>query len=227
MEPIEALPTLSNRVYGYAMTELVGFTYRFEHGDPGDRTLLLLHGTGGNEDDLLPLGRLLDPGSNLLSPRGKVLENGYPRFFRRLAQGVLDVPDLKARTHELVEFVGAAAEDHGFVRGRVIGVGYSNGANIAVSTMLLHPGVLEATILFRPMWPFEPEERPDLNGVRVLISSGRNDPLIDRGDPERLAQVLRGGGADVTLNWNAAGHQLERDEVERAKKWLQELPDAD
>lgn len=204
------------------MTELVGFTYRFERATPGERTLLLLHGTGGNEDDLLPVGRLLDPGSNLLSPRGRVLENGYPRFFRRFAEGVLDIEDLKSRTHELVRFLEAAATEHGFAGEHVIAVGYSNGANIAASTLLLHSGVLEAAILFRPMWPFEPDARPDLHGVRVLISSGRNDPLIDRGDPDRLAQVLGSGGADVTLTWSAAGHQLGRDEVDRAKVWLQD-----
>ena len=204
------------------MLDLLGFKYRFERGT-SDRTLLLLHGTGGDENDMLPLGRLLDPGSNLLSPRGKVIEAGYPRFFRRFAEGVLDIDDLKARTEELVGFIDAAATEHGFARESVVAVGYSNGANIAVSTLLLYPKVLSAAVLFRPMFPFEPEGSPELDGIPILIVSGTNDPLIDRDQPERLAEVLKEGGAEVTLNWSAAGHQLERAEVDVAQRWLQKL----
>jgi predicted esterase len=205
------------------VSELLGFTYRFDGRGTGDRTLLLLHGTGGNEDDLLPLGRLLDPDSNILSPRGKVLEGGYPRFFRRFAEGVLDIEDLRARTDELVRFVDAASTEHGLAGAHVIAVGYSNGANIAVSTLMLHPHVLHAAVLFRPMFPFEPDSPPKLDGVGVFIASATNDPLIDRRDPDRLAQVLEDGGADVTLEWSAAGHQLERAEVDAARRWLQKL----
>jgi predicted esterase len=205
------------------VSELLGFTYRFERRGTGDRTLLLLHGTGGNEDDLLPLGRMLDPEASILSPRGKVLEGGYPRFFRRFAEGVLDIEDLKTRTDELVRFVEAASTEHGFAGAQMIAVGYSNGANIAVSTLLLHPGVLQSAVLFRPMFPFEPESPPDLHGVGVFIASATNDPLIDRRDPERLAEVLEDGGADVTLEWSPAGHQLERPEVDAAKTWLHKV----
>jgi predicted esterase len=185
--------------------------------------MLLLHGTGGNEDDLLPLGRMLDPDASILSPRGKVLEGGYPRFFRRFAEGVLDIEDLKTRTDELVRFVEAASTEHGFAGARMIAVGYSNGANIAASTLTLHPDTLQAAVLFRPMFPFEPDSPPDLDGVRVFIASATNDPLIDRRDPARLAQVLEDGGADVTLDWSAAGHQLERAEVDAVKTWLEKL----
>jgi predicted esterase len=205
------------------VSELLGFTYRFESRGAGDRTLLLLHGTGGNEDDLLPLGRLLDPDSNILSPRGKVLEGGYPRFFRRFAEGVLDIEDLKSRTDELVQFIEAASTEHGFAGEHVIAVGYSNGANIAVSTLMIHPHVLHAAVLLRPMFPFEPDSLPELHGVDVFIASATNDPLIDRRDPERLAKVLEEGGADVTLEWSAAGHQLDRPEVDAARRWLQKL----
>jgi phospholipase/carboxylesterase len=209
---------------GMNATELQGFRYRFERGASTERTLLLLHGTGRDENDLIPLGRLLDTRANLLSPRGRVLENGYPRFFRRFAEGVLDIEDLKTRTNELVDFINAAAEEHAFDPSHVTGVGYSNGANIAASTLLLHSRVLDGAILFRPMFPFEPADQPTLDNVRVLIASGRSDPLIDARDPERLAQTLRRGGAEVTLLWSPGGHQLGRDEVQSAKEWLNSPP---
>lgn len=203
--------------------ELLGFNYRVERSDPGDRTLLLLHGTGADENDLIPLGRSLDARANLLSPRGKVLENGSPRFFRRFAEGILDVEDLKARTHELVHFIETAAKQHDLDASRVVAVGYSNGANIAASTLLLHPGVLHAAILFRPMFVFEPDGRPDLEGTRVFIASGRADPLIDPPDAERLARLLEGLGAEVQLSWSPGGHPLESDEVINARAWLEKL----
>lgn len=199
--------------------ELAGFTYRFERGT-GDRTLLLLHGTGADENDLIPLGRSLDPAANLLSPRGKVLENGMPRFFRRFAEGVLDVDDLKARTHELVDFIAAANKEYGLDPDRVVAAGYSNGANIAVSTLLLHPDVLVDALLLRPMFPFEPDDRPDLGGVGIFIASGRHDPLIDPGEAERLARLLEEAGAEVELTFSDAGHPLMRAEVEAATTWL-------
>ena len=201
-------------------SELGGFTYRFEPGHPGTRTLLVLHGTGADENDLIPLGRMLYPGANLLSPRGQVLENGMPRFFRRFAEGVLDVEDLKARTHDLVRFVAAAATEHGFDASRVIALGYSNGANIAASTLLLHPDAMEAAVLLRPMFVYDPEGTPKLDGVAIFIASGRNDPLIEPADAERLAELLKTAGADVTLMWSPAGHPLQRDEMEQAATWL-------
>lgn len=201
-------------------SELAGFTYRFEAGT-GDRTLLLLHGTGADENDLIPLGRSLASGANLLSPRGKVLENGMPRFFRRFEEGVLDVDDLKTRTHELVDFIDAATKEHGLDPDRIIAAGYSNGANIAASMLLLHPGVLEAALLLRPMFPFEPDEKPDLEGVGIFIASGRNDPLIDPRDPERLARLLQDAGADVGLLFGEGGHPLGMDEARAAGAWLE------
>src|SRR5438046_3940359 len=170
------------------------FIHEFVPGN-SERTLLLLHGTGGNERDLIPLGRELDPSAALLSPRGKVVENGMPRFFRRLAEGVFDLDDLKKRTNELADFVAAAAQHYGFASDNVIAVGYSNGANIAASMLLLRPEVLSAAILFRAMVPLIPETQPNLSSVRVWIGAGTHDPIIPTSDTKRLAELLRTEGA--------------------------------
>ena len=195
--------------------------HRFVPGSPGEpRTLLLLHGTGGNEDDLIPLGRTLLPGAALLSPRGQVLEHGMPRFFRRLSEGVFDEPDLRTRTAELAEFVAWAAATYGFDPRGVTAAGFSNGANIAASLLLLRPDVLAGAVLFRAMVPLMPATRPGLNGVRVLIGAGRADPLVPVSDVERLAAMLEEGGAEVTLHWEHAGHQLTPGDIDVARAWL-------
>lgn len=202
--------------------ELLGFKYRFEKGDPGQRTLLVLHGTGADENDLIPLGRALDPYANLLSPRGKVLENGMPRFFRRFAEAVLDVEDLRSRTDELVDFLHSAVTRFDLDPSDVVAVGFSNGANIAASTLLRHPKVLRAAVLFRPMIPYEPDPIPDLDGAPIFIGAGRADPLVDPTDPEKLAAILRNAGADVQVSWVSAGHELQPEEVKDAREWLAE-----
>jgi predicted esterase len=184
------------------------------------RTLLLLHGTGGNERDLIPLGREIDPTAAILSPRGKVLENGMPRFFRRLAEGIFDEEDLKRRTHELADFVGAAAKHYEFAADQVVAVGYSNGANIAASLLLLRPETLRAAILFRAMVPLVPEKLPDLSLVRVWIGTGSQDPIIPTSETQRLVELLRGAGADVTIRFFDAGHNLTNNEIEIARDWL-------
>jgi phospholipase/carboxylesterase len=187
-----------------------------------ERTLLLLHGTGGNERDLIPLGRELDASAGLLSPRGKVLENGMPRFFRRLAEGVFDLDDLKKRTNELADFVAAAAQHYGFAANNVIAVGYSNGANIAASMLLLRPEMLRGAVLFRAMVPLIPESLPDLSSVRVWIGAGSGDPIIPTSETQRLVELLRSAGADVTLRFFNAGHGLTSSDVETARHWLDE-----
>src|SRR5579871_3772557 len=188
----------------------------------GAPTLLLLHGTGGSENDLLTLGQALLPGANLLSPHGKVLEHGMPRFFRRLAEGVFDQEDLRFRTGELADFVAEAAERYGFSAERVIAVGYSNGANIAASLLLRQPERLAGAVLFHPMVPFVPETLPDLRGRGIFIGAGQNDPIVPVANTEELAALFRQAGAEVTLQWQRGGHALTQAEVQAAQTWLKQ-----
>src|SRR5438067_6445629 len=173
------------------------FIHEFVPGK-SERTLLLLHGTGGNERDLIPLGHELDPNAALLSPRGKVVENRMPRFFRRLAEGVFDLEDLKIRTNELADFVAAAAQHYGFASDNVIAVGYSNGANIAASMLLVRPEILHGAVLFRAMVPLVPENLPDLSSLQVWIGAGSGDPIIPTSETQRLVELVRSVGADGT-----------------------------
>jgi phospholipase/carboxylesterase/glyoxalase family protein len=204
-----------------APAALQQFVHRFVPAETGvDRpALLMLHGTGGNEDDLLPLGRMLAPGAALLSPRGRVLENGAPRFFRRLAEGVFDLEDLRVRTVELADFIAAAGQAYGLGRG-LIAVGFSNGANIAASILLEGRDLFRAAILIRPMVPFAPDSAARLPGTPVWIGAGRNDPTVRPGESERLAELLRAVGAAVTIHWEAAGHSIGAGEVRAAREWL-------
>lgn len=198
----------------------LGFKHRFVPSKGSKITLLLLHGTGGDENNLLPLGGILLPGAALLSPRGKVLENGMPRFFRRLSEGVFDNEDLTYRTHELAEFVKHASKAYGFNIQKVVAVGYSNGANIAASAFLLHPRLLAGAVLFRPMIPFTPKETPDLSGRRILIEAGTEDTIIPGKQPEELARLFRKGDADVSLVWHDSDHSLIDEEIVVAREWL-------
>ncbi len=188
----------------------------------GAETLFLLHGTGGNEQSLLPLGRALAPSAGQLAVRGRVLEGSMPRFFRRLAEGVFDQADLARRTTELAGFLREAAEHYGFPLQGVTAVGFSNGANIAASLILREPGLLRRALLLRAMVPFEPETVPDLSGTAVRIGSGRHDPIVPVANAERLAAMLRAGGAAVELDWREAGHELALQEVEDAARWMRE-----
>jgi predicted esterase len=219
----------------------LGFTHRFIHpsnkkeasagreGGGGGRegkgktpsiTLLLLHGTGGKEDDLIPLGYKIAPTAAILSPRGKVLENGMPRFFRRLAEGVFDIEDLKFRTNELADFVKDASKAYDFNLQRIIAIGYSNGANIAASMLLLRPEILSAAILFRAMVPLVPKILPNLTNKHIFISSGLYDPIVPKKEAERLFGLFKNADAKVSLNWQDSGHELTMEEVQKAKEWL-------
>lgn len=187
--------------------------------EPGaSPALLLLHGTGGDENDLLGLGRTLRPGAALLSPRGEVLENGMPRFFRRLAPGVFDEADLVRRAAGLAAFVAERMREHGI--GSIVAVGYSNGANIGAALLLLHPGLLAGAVLLRAMVPLRPPALPQLTGVPVLLSAGREDPMIPAEGAGELVSLLREAGADLTVEWQDTGHSLNRAELESAAAWL-------
>jgi predicted esterase len=198
------------------------FIHEFVPGS-SSRILLLLHGTGGNERDLIPLGQELDPNAALLSPRGKVLENGMPRFFRRLAEGVFDLEDLKYRTNELADFVTAAAQHYGFATDQLVAVGYSNGANIAASILLLRPEILHRAVLFRAMVPLIPDALPELSSGRVWIGAGDQDPIVPASETKRLGELLRRAGADVTIRFFNAGHGLTNDDVVTARDWLKRV----
>jgi len=185
-------------------------------------TLLLLHGTGGNEEDLLPLAEMVSPASNVLGVRGNVLENGMPRYFRRLAEGVFDVEDLVQRTQELHAFLDWAAEKYEFDRSRIVAIGYSNGANIAASLLFHRGDALQGAILHHPMVPLRGKTLPDLSGVPVFIAAGRRDPICPPQETEDLNELLSGAGADVKLHWENGGHQLSRSEVGMASSWFKE-----
>jgi phospholipase/carboxylesterase len=198
----------------------------FQHVyDPGTDAsappLLLLHGTGGTEHDLLTLGRALSPGSALLSPRGKVSENGASRFFARLAEGVFDPAEVAERTLALADFIAAAGAEYRLDLTRLTAVGFSNGANVAATLLLLRPVVLGAAVLFRPMVVIDAPAAPhSLDGKRVLICSGTQDPIVPNDHPHRLASHLRAGGADITLHTHAASHGLTQADLVAAKSWF-------
>lgn len=195
------------------------FIHVFEPGaETARKPLLLLHGTGGNEHDLLPLGRMAAPGAALLSPRGQVLEGAMPRFFRRLAEGVFDEADLRRRTHDLAEFIAESRERYGLPA--PIALGFSNGANIAASLLLLRPEVLDGAVLLRAMAPFREPPPADLSGKRVLLLSGALDPIIPAVNAEGLAATLSGDGAAVEHHVLPTGHGLSQADVTLASRWL-------
>ncbi|GIN41827.1 alpha/beta hydrolase [Heyndrickxia oleronia] len=195
----------------------------FQKGkDPSRPTLLLLHGTGGNESDLLPVAGRVDDQASVLSVRGNVLENGMPRFFRRLAEGVFDEEDLLFRTKELKDFLDDSAEKYQFKRNNVIAIGYSNGANIAGSLLFHYQNALQGAILHHPMVPRKGMDLPNLSGKSVLIAAGTNDPICSPLESAELQSLLQNANADVELHWENRGHQLTIDEVEAAAQWYKQ-----
>ncbi|TQR21553.1 alpha/beta hydrolase [Psychrobacillus vulpis] len=192
----------------------------FYKGEDSARpTLLLLHGTGGNEHDLVPLGKEVDGKANILSVRGNILENGMPRFFKRLAEGVFDEEDLIFRTEELKNFIDEAAENYEFDRGNVVAIGYSNGANIAGNLLFQYENVLKGAILHHPMVPRRGIEVPKLSHTPVFIGAGKNDFMCPAAESEELRSILTDAGGKVELYWHMYGHQLTQDEVQAAKEW--------
>lgn len=183
--------------------------------------LLLLHGTGGDEHDLVPLAQKLSPGSAVLSPRGDVSEHGARRFFARLAEGVFDPAEVTRRTHALADFIAAATAHYGLDRSRLIALGFSNGANIAATLLQLRPESLAGGVLLRPMVVLDQPATPgSLAGRRVLIAHGTHDPIVPNDHPPRLAALLRAGGADVTLHAAPASHHLTPGDIAAAQKFF-------
>lgn len=187
------------------------------------RTLLLLHGTGETEKDLLPLANIIDPKANVLSVRGQVLENGMPRFFRRLAEGVFDEADLILRTEALKKFLDESSKTYHFDHDQVFAVGYSNGANIAASLLFHYENVLAGAILHHPMVPRRNIELPKLTNVPIFIGAGKNDLMCPPEETDELEDILTKVGADVTVHWENNGHQLTTSEIEAAKRWYEKL----
>jgi phospholipase/carboxylesterase len=201
------------------MASNLSLIHRFEPATrSGVAPLLLLHGTGGDENDLLPLGRMISPGAALLSVRGQVLEHGMPRFFRRLAEGVFDEADVNRRANELADFVEAAREAYGIAA--PLALGYSNGANIAAAMLLLRPRTLRGGILLRAMVPLAQPPEADLSGRSLLLVSGQHDPIIPPANGEQLAAMLTKAGADVTRRVLPVGHQLSQADIGLAREWL-------
>ncbi|WP_420966674.1 alpha/beta hydrolase [Bradyrhizobium sp. B120] len=201
------------------MTDAPSFVYRFEKAGKADAPpLLLLHGTGGDESDLLQFGAMISPGSALLSPRGRVLEHGMPRFFRRLAEGVFDEQDVRKRALELGAFVEDARRRHGIAA--PIAVGFSNGANIAAALLLMKPDVLAGAVLLRAMVPLSDPPKARLDGKPVLILSGQADPIVPASNAARLSAMLADAGAKVILRTLPAGHQLTQVDVSLARDWI-------
>lgn len=194
----------------------------FKEGtDKNKPVLLLLHGTGGTENDLLPLAEIVDPSASVLSVRGNVLENGMPRFFKRLAEGVFDIEDLIFRTEELNQFLDNAAKEYQFDRNNIVAIGYSNGANIAASLLFHYADALKGAILHHPMVPRRGIELPNLEGKNVFIAAGVNDPICPQQESIDLQALLEGAGASVEVKWENFGHQLTMSEVQAAKAWYE------
>jgi predicted esterase len=204
------------------MSEDLGFIHRFvpaEDSASGD-TLIVLHGTGGDENDLIGIGQAIAPGAAIVSPRGNVLENGAPRFFKRLTEGKFDPKEVRSRAEELARFIRAAVVTYRLDAARVFALGYSNGANVASTVMFVEPGILQGAILFRPMLVYEPSERNDLTGSAVFISAGRMDPIVPADSVERLVELFESAHAEVTLKWQLAAHSLVPSEVREAAEWF-------
>ena len=203
------------------MSLLDEFTHQFVPAEgTSTTTLVLLHGTGGDEHDLLPLGRALHPTAALLSPRGRVLEGNMPRFFRRFAEGRFDLDDVRVRAGELATLLDEAATAYGLARDRMVAVGYSNGANIAHATMLLRPDSFAGAALLHAQFVLAPEPLPSLVGRAVFLAAGEADPIVPIAEARRLADTLAAAGATVTPFWSRGGHDLTRDDVEHARQWL-------
>ena len=204
------------------MTTDLGFIHRHvPAADPATAdTLVVLHGTGGDENDLISIGQAIAPGAATLSPRGNVLENGAPRFFKRMAEGVFDPKEVRSRADELARFIRGAVVTYRLDPARIYALGYSNGANIASTVMLVEPGIFRGSILLRPMLVYDPPEQNDLSDTAVFISAGRMDPIVPVESVEKLVKLFESAHSNVTVKWQLAGHSLVPSEVREASEWL-------
>jgi len=204
------------------MTTDLGFIHRHvPAADPATAdTLVVLHGTGGDENDLISIGQAIAPGAAILSPRGNVLENGAPRFFKRMAEGVFDPKEVRSRADELARFIRGAVVTYRLDPARIYALGYSNGANIASTVMLVEPGIFRGSILLRPMLVYDPPEQNDLSDTAVFISAGRMDPIVPVESVEKLVKLFESAHSNVTVKWQLAGHSLVPSEVREASEWL-------
>jgi phospholipase/carboxylesterase len=196
------------------------YIYKPSPSGKSKRAFLLLHGTGGDENDLIPIASQLDPNAAVLGVRGNVVENGMPRFFQRLSEGVFDEADIVQRANELASFLKEVSESYSFSLDEVIAIGYSNGANIATALHFLNPGLISKSIHFRPMTPLEPDTPPNLTNTQVFLSFGAFDQLMPRGEEDRLSQMYVDYGASITKNVEPTGHQLAQNDLHAAAKWL-------
>jgi len=206
------------------MNQELNFKHKYitSSNPTNENTILLLHGTGGNEESFIPIAEMILPEAAVLSPRGQVLENGMPRFFRRISEGVFDLQDLKLRTRELAEFIEVSAQKYEIETNKIIAIGYSNGANIASSVMFTYPKLISRAVLFHPMIPFVPDTAPDLSGISILITAGTNDQIVDSKETTELHELYEDYGAVVEILWHDMGHNLTQEEIERAKNFLSE-----
>lgn len=205
----------------------MNFEHVYEQGS-SPITVLALHGTGGNEHDLVPMAKMVAPNTNVLSPRGKISEDGAARFFRRIAEGVFDIEDLKFRTHELADFVTEASKEYGFESSKVYALGFSNGANIASSLLFLRPEILAGGAILRGMVPLdidkgELEQLPDLTGKKIFLANGTRDPMVTLENAKKLATMYKDAGATVTHELNPASHGLIQSDLQAMKRWFDTL----
>ncbi|MDX8537890.1 MULTISPECIES: alpha/beta hydrolase [Mesorhizobium] len=198
------------------------YTHKLLPGSPGSPLLFVFHGTGGDENQLVSLGRELVPSASIVSPRGDVSEQGAARFFRRTGEGVYDMEDLARATAKMAAFIKAHVE--AAKPSTVLGLGYSNGANILASVAFAEPGLFDATVLMHPLIPFEPQVKGSLAGRSVLITAGRRDPICPPNLTSRLEAYLRADGAAVTVEWHDGGHEVRPNEIEAARQLFAGLP---
>lgn len=192
----------------------------FKKAEEGKKTFLLLHGTGGDEMDLVPLANMVDKGNGILSIRGAVSENGMNRFFRRIAEGIFDEDDIRKRAGEISDCILEASEKYGFNPNDLIALGYSNGANMIAAMLLLKGGIFRQAILHHPMVPLSKVGDINLEGTSVFIGAGTNDPIVTGENSQRLYELLKENGADAAISWFDKGHSLTREEVLASREWL-------